>query len=373
MPVILRHCFPCAATPLETLGARRRREDDGVTSRAHPSNDRLARRGALTATGVTALLALLALLTPAEAAASEPGGRGPVLAATSDGASHWSVVPADTDGPDGRVSLRHVLDPGDQASDQIAVTNHADSPAEFTVTAGDGIVGANGAFDVSTDDAAGAGTWIDIDGLDDGRLTLDGGQTQVLPVTVTVPSDTTPGDHPAGIVVGMSGTDDGLTITHRIGVRLHLQVSGDLNPTLQIRDVETTFTPSWIPFAPGTLRVDYQVANTGNVRLGAATRVDTAAPFGLLPTRGGDDIGELLPGETLTRSIETSAWPLLRLSGAATLTPIVVGEDQVALPEATERPFTVTAVPWTGLVLVLVAVGAGLLLRRRRKAKTGAG
>ena len=52
----------------------------------------------------------------------------------------------------------------------------------------------------------------------------------MLPISVAVPDDAVPGDHPAGIVVALSKEGDGVTVTHRVGVRLHLQVTGEITP-----------------------------------------------------------------------------------------------------------------------------------------------
>src|SRR5690606_20539605 len=124
----------------------------------------------------------------------------------------------------------------------------------FDVLPGDGIVGSNGAFDVAAGDPADSGAWIDVGGLTDGTVEVDAGETRVLPVTVRVPADATPGDHPAGIVVAVASEADGVSVKQRIGVRLHLQVSGELAAGLELVDVDRSFTPSLVPFAPGTLR-----------------------------------------------------------------------------------------------------------------------
>lgn len=313
----------------------------------------------------------VALLTMAWTIAAAPAlavDDSPAAPPSTDGIVHWSVAPADGDGPDGRVSLRHVLDPGETVDDAIAVTNLGDQPAEFAVTAGDGIVGTDGAFDIEVEEASGSGTWITVDGLDQGGLVLESGETRVLPITVGVPDDALPGDHPAGVVVGMSAQDDGMTVTHRIGVRLHLQVTGELAPALELREVASSFTPSWIPFAPGTLRVDYEVENAGNVRLGATTLVDASGPFELTSTRGTARVDELLPGDVATGVVETRAWPLFALSGDTSLAALTVGEDQVPLPATTVDAFTVVAISWTGLaVLMVLLVVAVVAVRRRRR------
>ncbi|ATE53448.1 COG1470 family protein [Actinosynnema pretiosum] len=287
-------------------------------------------------------------------AAAPPASAAPV---------RWSVGPTD-----GRVSLRHVAEPGSTARDSITVRNLGAEPADFVVSAGDGVLGQNGAFDIAAGTPVDSGKWISVGGLDGGRLTLGAGERRDLPVVVAVPADATPGDHPAGIVVGVSGTEDGVRVQRRIGVRVHLQVSGELTPALEVRAVTADFSPSWVPFADGVLKVTYEVVNTGNARLGAAATADVAGPFGLLARRGGDEVDELLPGDSATRAFEVAAPSLFRASGELSVVGVAVGEDRVTAPAAISRGYSVLAVSWSGVaVLVLVVAGAALLLVRRKR------
>ncbi|ACU35789.1 hypothetical protein [Actinosynnema mirum] len=279
----------------------------------------------------------------------------------------WSAGPTD-----GRVSLRHVAEPGSAVRDSITVRNLGQEPADFVVSAGDGVLGQNGAFDIAPGTPSDSGAWITVGGLDAGKLTLGAGEHRDLPVSVAVPADATPGDHPAGIVVGVSATEDGVRVQRRIGVRVHLQVTGELTPALEVRGVTTDFTPSWVPFADGTLKVTYEVVNTGNVRLGAAATAEAAGPFGLLARRGGDAADELLPGNTTTRTLEIPAPSLFWASGDLTVTGVAVGEDELTAPTPIIRGYSVLAVSWTGVgLLVLVAGGAALFLVRRKRTGTG--
>src|SRR5690606_36198430 len=120
----------------------------------------------------------------------------------------------------------------------------------------------------------------------------------------------TPGDHPAGIVVGVAQADDGVTVTHRIGVRVHLQVAGELSASLAVTETRASFTPSWIPFAPGTLTVDVDLENNGNVRVGASPVVTAAGPFGIADASAAPPVVELLPGDSTQQQVPVQAWPL---------------------------------------------------------------
>lgn len=314
-----------------------------------PSRPRAARAGLLAS--AAALVALTLGAAPATAAV--------------DSAVQWSAVPADAAGPDGRISLRHVAEPGTTVTDAIAVTNLGAQDAAFAVAAGDGRLGENGAFDIAAGEPRDAGAWITVDGLDAGSIAVPAGQTRVLPLSIAVPADATPGDHPAGIVVALSREEDGVTVTNRVGVRVHLQVAGDIVSQLDITGVETSFAASWVPFAPGALRVRMQVENTGNVRVGA---VGGAGAFGATAEPAAAAPIELLPGDTGTVEVELAAWPILLLFGDARVSTVAIGEDALPVSEAVAESFTAAAVPWSGLALLVLVAGVvvGVVLVRRR-------
>src|SRR5690554_1680863 len=80
----------------------------------------------------------------------------------------WAIEPATVDGPDGRISLRHVVDPGEQVEDHVTVTNFSAGPATFRIYAGDGTVADGGMFDLSSPDAepVAGGSWITVGPVD---------------------------------------------------------------------------------------------------------------------------------------------------------------------------------------------------------------
>ncbi|HEY1134676.1 MAG TPA: hypothetical protein VGE77_08860 [Nocardioides sp.] len=321
-----------------------------------PTPRRTSRSTAL----LTALAAVLVgLLGPAAGTA----------AAAEDDTVSWAITPATADGPDGRVSLRHVVEPGASVSDAVAVTNLGAAAADFEVVTGDGRLGEGGAFDIAEGTPEAGGSWVRVDGTDGGVLRLEPGETRVLPVTVTVPAEATPGDHPAGIVVARSSGDGSVRVTHRIGVRLHLQVAGDLRPALEVADVRTTFDASLVPFAPGDVEVRYEIRNTGNVRLGAASAIDALGLRGDDAADAAAQVDELLPGDTVAVTVTRSAWPVVRLSGDVEVQGRVVGEDTVSPGGPATASFGVWAVSWTGLLVLLVLAGGVVVAVRRRSTR----
>ena len=316
-----------------------------------------------------------------------PAGQ-PVSTATEPDASAtttttWALQPAGPDGPDGRVSLRHVVPGGAEVADLVAVTNFSDRAARFAVYASDGTISPDGTFDVLPpgEPSVAAGTWAGV-GTVEGAVPRTGGgvvlevpagATVVVPVQIAVPDNATPGDHPLGIVAELVRDEAGtVQVASRVGVRVHLRVDGDVVASLVPQAVTASYRPSWNPFAAGTVVVALDVANTGNVRLGAETTATVSGPLGIASREAtGTEHREVLPGQTAATTVEVGVLPFVFAWGQVETAPLVVGEDEVAaVLEAGSVTFTVWTVPWSQLALVTVVVGALDLVRalRRRNA-----
>jgi hypothetical protein len=286
----------------------------------------------------------------------------------------WALQPSALDGPDGRVSLRHTVVGGESIDDLIALTNYSATPQRFALYASDGTITADGSFDLVPPDQApeDGGTWIGLDAVqgaaprEGGGMIVEvpAGTALVVPVRISVPANATPGDHPAGIVAELVREGSGVQLSTRVGVRVHLRVTGDLVGELAPEKVDASYTPSWNPFAPGTVTVRYTLANAGNVRLGSQTTVSAAGAFGVGGGSASSEQREILPGDVIEASVELPVWPLFFSWGEVEAEPGVVGEDEgeVDLTPASAT-FTLWTVPWSQLLLIAAAVGAFLLLR----------
>lgn len=146
-------------------------------------------------------LATLVVATPSLAAGSPaPGDE-----ATAQEGISWSLTPqADRGQP--RVSVRADLDPGGTTEDTLVLTNVGTEAATFDLYASDGIVTDDGQFDILTRDLEpeGAGRWIR---LEQDSIELEPGESADVPITLQVPDDATPGDHPAGVVATVAQRD----------------------------------------------------------------------------------------------------------------------------------------------------------------------
>ena len=141
----------------------------------------------------------------------------------------FSVSTASTDGPDDRRIFDFVAEPGEQIQDQVAVSNHGTGAVTFAMVTNDGIFTPMGNFDIRTSDQEpqDSGGWFEVQP----SVEVPAGETVIVPFTISVPPNVTPGDHPAGIVATVttasSAAGPGVGVESRVGVRVNLRVPGE--------------------------------------------------------------------------------------------------------------------------------------------------
>ncbi|MCS5717126.1 DUF916 domain-containing protein [Herbiconiux sp. CPCC 205763] len=309
-------------------------------------------------------------------------GSAATSASAAEGDTTWSIAPSSESGADGRVSIRQTMDPGVGLTDHVAVTNYGAEEADLLVYASDGIVAPNGDFDLlsADEEAKDGGSWIGFTDPASGQKAVDvvelrvpGGATTIVEFQIDPPATATPGDHPAGVVAELAGADSaGVGFSARVGVRLHLRVTGELAPALTVKSQSATLDYAWSPFQPSRLRIETVVVNSGNVRLGLEPVVTTAGPFGLLPTSTeAEPVREVLPGQEVALTEEVEVWPLFWITGSLNIVPTIVGDDTVPADlTTTSTEFGIPAIPWLEAIAFVLLVGlvvlAIVLVRRRR-------
>jgi hypothetical protein len=289
----------------------------------------------------------------------------------------WSVAPADEDGPDKRHWFELSLEAGATATEHLAVTNLSRQQVTFSLDAADGYFTPKGRFSMLNDpsESVAAGTWIDVAPT----VTVESGETAIVPFTVTVPANAEPGDHAAGIaasvVTGGSDSDgSNLAVRSRFGVRVMTRVLGELAPALSISRLEAGYSTSWNPIRPGRLRVEFELVNTGNTRLRVTGAVAAGGGQAGYPAEA-EPVIELLPGASHTVSTSlTEVWPWFRVKATVLAEPTAVAVDGDSLPPL--DPVSVStaawAVPWPQLAclaavaLMLVAIFGGRSRSRRK-------
>ncbi|GAA2853607.1 hypothetical protein Acy02nite_50260 [Actinoplanes cyaneus] len=302
----------------------------------------------------------------------------PVAAEPANDSLTWSVTPSGPQGPNGRTALDYKLDPGATITDHLAVTNHSRRPLTLRLYASDAFTTAGGGFDLLAAGAAprDAGGWVTLART---TVTLPKSSRVVIPLTLTVPGNATPGDHAAGVVASLTdaGTGTGpdgrrVTVDHRVGTRIYLRVTGPLRPALTVTDVQLTSGSSWNPVTLPHLTATFTINNIGNVRLSAQPSVHAHGPFGLGErSANGAAVPEVLPGGSLRTSIRLDGVPpLLREQLAVSVLPAAAGGRAIdPAPARAESQHTVWLIPWSqlGLLALVTAIVVGRLLARRRR------
>ena len=306
-------------------------------------------------------------------------GAGPAVAAEGD--VTWGVRTGSTDQAVSRQNFSYdAVDPGAIVADSLVISNHDAQPLELDVYAADGFTTTSGQLDLVTKDTASValGAWVV---AESSHVTIAAGASVDVPFTLTVPADATPGDYVGGIVTSLStpSEEQGISVDRRLGIRIHLRVSGELTPALAIEDLKVAYSGTLNPLGSGDATISYTVHNTGNVRLAAGARVSLSGPFGLALSEvdGVDAVPELMPGETWTVTADVAdVIPAFWITAIAELTPQIVttstgAADTGLTVEPVQSSAGTWAVPWTLLALVLLlaasVVLAVLLLRRRRR------
>lgn len=299
-------------------------------------------------------------------------GASPAAAATAeDEPITWSVRPGDDAGEDGRAWVEWDADPGETLTEHMVVTNHGSTDVEFQLAAADGYFTDAGRFNMlpSDTESADAGTWIELPE----SVVVAAGGSEVVPFTVTVPEDATPGDHPAGVAASVLSDGSGtIGVESRVGFRVMTRVEGELAPALAAA-ATATYDGDINPFSPGTIEVAYEIENTGNTRLQTQPSVTVSGPFGLgSQTIEGEEIAEIAPGETRRGTVRIrSAWPLFTYDVSVAAEPEAVS-DELAFDgaEAARAEISVAAMPWPQLVVIALAIALivwGIAHRRRER------
>ncbi|MFY1698194.1 WxL protein peptidoglycan domain-containing protein [Solwaraspora sp. WMMA2101] len=320
------------------------------------------------------LVAAVAATGPATATVPAGSPRHTPVAAQS---LTWGVAPSSPDGPNGRPAFEYKLDPGATLTDYVAITNHSDQPITLDVYASDAFTTEQGGFDLlpATGEPVDVGSWVTFESR---TFTVPSTSRLDVPFTIAVPDNATPGDHPGGIVASLAatGTDaegNQVAVDHRVGSRIYLRVTGELQPGLDMVDLSTTYDGTWNPIGGGTVTTSFTVRNTGNVRLAGRPELTVTGPFGLAGRSvAADPLPEILPGDSFRTTIRVDGVPpMFRLGARLTLAPTAVTDEVLdPAPATVTREVGLWAVPWPHLVILLVIGLAGwLAVARRRRAR----
>jgi hypothetical protein len=205
------------------------------------------------------------------------------------------------------------------------------------------------------------------------------GRGEILPFTIAVPHNASPGDHVGAVMAQVSfqrTTKKGQVVTEsqRIGAPIYLRVAGPLHAGLAVESVSATFHSTLNPLGSGSSTVSYTVQNTGNVLLSGSQRVTVSGPFGSATLRL-KSLPTVLPGRSvrITGQSAASLYPAGPFTAKVRVGPAAPPhEPQLATPMAyVSGSASMFATPW-GLILLIVVlaviiVGVLQLTRFRRR------
>lgn len=234
--------------------------------------------------------------------------------------------------------------PGSVLQDRLSVTNPGPEPLTVRLRGADAYNTAKGGFAVrGPHGSTGTGAWLR---TATDKVTVPGRTRAEVPVSVTVPGDALPGDHPGAIVAESGGRS--------VGVRVQLRVGGPTLAALTVEDVSVS---------GGTIH--YTLVNRGNAVLAPRLAVSADGVFGTLLRRDARTLPvELLPGQ---RARLTEPWRDTPALDSATVR-LRVSAAGGAHDEATAPALFVPWVPVTGGALLLLAGAAAAAYAYRRRA-----
>ncbi|WP_327147181.1 hypothetical protein [Nocardia sp. NBC_01329] len=244
-------------------------------------------------------------------------GAGPAAAGPGDsGLPCWSL--RDPVFADSRGELR----PGERADGVVEIVNDCAAPVVVRLSAGRTVTGPDGEIAWS-ERASPGGSLI----VSRPEITVAGGASEWVPVTVSAPAGVTPGDHPLAVGAAETGAGPGSGGVDRWRP-VPLRIAGPPRPAVEITPVTGTYRPVPNPLAPGAADITYTITNTGTVTVSGRL---VASLTGLYSRRVFADPADLpdvvlVPGASYRGSVRVDrVWPGVRFDAQVGFRPTDVG------------------------------------------------
>lgn len=284
----------------------------------------------------------------------------------------WALAPGDGSAQAGeRPNLTYEIAPGGRVDDVVTVYNFSNVQLTFGLYATDAFNNEDGSFNLlpADQEPTDVGTWLT---MPVESVTVPAGKQALVPITIEVPVDASPGDHVGALLASSAAVGTGpdnavVTLDRRTGTRLYVRVPGQLRSELSVEDLSVSYDASANPFGGGA-EVSYTIVNRGNVRLAGTQQVSVSGPFGVLRRHlDVQDVPELLPGESIDVTTSLDDVPATGLAFAKVeLDPRspLGGEDDL---EERSTSASTRAVPYTVLALLIVVIFVALARRAYRR------
>jgi hypothetical protein len=252
------------------------------------------------------------------------------------------------------------VSPGETLQATAIVSNYTTAPVTLLTYAVDGLTTAQGAFALEGQEnvSQGVGLWSTVPST---SITVSAQSQLEVPITITVPANTTPGDYVGGLIIqeplvtgdvanSADGTALRLDVIHRQGVRIYLNVSGTPVTQLQMGDLAWTQSGDVVTVSlPLTNAGNTTLHPTGDVAFSSLVGVNASSPFTIPES--------ITPGATVVLRSEMNAATFIQLGR---ITATVESEAPAA---RASTPFVI--IPWWSILGMAVVIGAGAYLVRR--------
>jgi hypothetical protein len=342
------------------------------------------------ALGSLAVALLLWSPTVARAASPAPSPTTPAgpatLAPGAKATAAFGLGPATATALDDRPTFVWSVTPSGTLNDHVAIVNYSLQALTLDLYSKDAVNAASGALNMQAKSVAptDAGRWITLEIPGNAStVTVPARSTVIVPISLKVPSNASPGDHTAGIITSLtakataSNGDQTVNpnLEQRVAVPVEIRVAGPIHPNLSVQGLKTSYSESLDPIGDGRATVTYRVVNTGNVNLGGHQQVSISGLFGSVHAAVAD-VPVLLPGSSVAMRVPVhGVFPGLLMTTHVTVTPLVPSGSVDPGLVVTQVSKHFWAIPWIllGIVALLGTTWWQVRTRRRRSGRRHGG
>jgi hypothetical protein len=330
----------------------------------------------------------LALLAGSVLAAPLISVSSPALASTAATAvvakstprAFFGLGPASAKAIDGRPYFAWAATPDAALTDHVAIINFGSVPVTLQVFATNAVSLAQGAtgFENRGQSHGGLASWITLH-FPNGSSTLQlkPHAKEIVPITLQVPRNATPGDHVGAIIASLTSTivsknHAKVHLVQQVAARVVLRVSGKLRPLLTVSGLRVTYDDRLSPASSGVATLHFNVVNSGNLLLGGKPVVTISGLFGTTETASRlVTVPIMLPGGSDNEAVTIpGVYPQFLMNAKVTITPTVVtGQYDTGLSKysASQSFWAIPIILLAIIVVLILAAGAWIWRHRRRR------
>lgn len=315
-----------------------------------------------------------------------PAAAGPLPPSdTAKDRATFGIGPATRGQADPRGFFSYQTGPGGSYRDQASVVNYGPKPLRLQLYVSDLGNGQNGSVvaGLASDRLNDAGRWVSIPTslksvVVPARGAAGPGRV-IVPLTLSVPPNASPGDHGAAVVavlstLGKNPKGQNVRLDQRVATRVYIRVRGLARPSLEVLNLTARYHAGRRPWSRGHVTISYTVRNTGNIRLGADQLVSAGTPFSAGHQGRPAAVGLLFPGGQEPVTIDVgNILPTVFGEATVSVTPRLFADQPVQRVVSVTASTRFYAIPWLLLGILVLLITVLIVRRRLRKGRrTGA-